>query len=115
MLMSLVVANSRITDFSHANYIPVVEGYVLIFEQQDLLKHSSNLSEFAIMIDETRKLSESFPQSHMRKLLEVDTDHLRTLLSVPNVHHRIARSLDFIGTALASTPDNRGSASGVLL
>jgi len=36
------------------------------------------------MIDETQKLSESFPQSHMRKLLEVDTDHLRTLLPVLN-------------------------------
>ena len=44
----------------------------------------------------------------MRKLLDVDTDHLRTLLSVLKVHHRMARSLDFLGTALkvvAVTPD----------
>lgn len=71
MLMSLVVANARITDFSHANYIPKLDGSVLVFEKRDLLKHSSNLPEFAIMIDKTRKLSEPFPQSHMRKLLEV--------------------------------------------
>nr|ABQ84941.1 env [Drosophila melanogaster] len=108
MFIPLVVANARITDFSHANYIPVLDGDVLVFEQRDLLKHSSNLSEYASMIDETQNLSESLSHSHMRKLLEVDTDHLRTLLSVLKVHHRIARSLDFLGTALkvvAGTPD----------
>jgi len=44
----------------------------------------------------------------MRKLLDVDTDHIRSLLSVLQIHHRIARSLDFLGTALkvvAGTPD----------
>lgn len=44
----------------------------------------------------------------MRKLLDVDTDHLKTLLSVLKIHHRVARSLDFLGTALkvvAGTPD----------
>jgi len=71
MFITLALANARITDFSHANYIPVVDGDVLVFEQRDLLKHSSNLSEFAVMIDETEKISESFPQSHMRKLLEL--------------------------------------------
>jgi len=60
------------------------------------------------MIDETEKLSVSFPHSHMRKLLDVDTDHLRTLVSVLKIHHRVAKSLDFLGTALnvvAGTPD----------
>jgi len=52
------------------------------------------------MIDETAKLSDLFPQSHMRKLLEVDTDHIRSSLSVLKIHHRMARSLDFSGTAL---------------
>jgi len=47
MLMSLVVANARITDFSEAKYIPVLDGDVLVLEQRDLLKHSSNLSEYA--------------------------------------------------------------------
>nr|AAA28601.1 ORF3 [Drosophila virilis] len=98
----------RITDFSHANYIPVFDGEVLVFDQRSYLRHSSNISEFVSMIDETERLSDSFPQSHMRKLLDVDTDHLRTLLSVLQVHHRFARSLDFLGTALkvvAGTPD----------
>jgi len=44
----------------------------------------------------------------MRKLLDVDIEHVRSLLSVLMVHHRMARSLNFLGTALkviAGTPD----------
>jgi len=52
------------------------------------------------MIDETAMLSDLFPQSHMQKLLEVDSGHIRSLLSVLKIHHRLARSLDFLGTAL---------------
>jgi len=37
------------------------------------------------MIDETAKLSDLFPQSHMRQLLEVDTDHITTRFTWPNV------------------------------
>jgi len=36
----------------------------------------------------------------MRKLLEVDIDHVQNLLSALMIHHRIARSLEFLGTAL---------------
>jgi len=44
----------------------------------------------------------------MRKLLEIDIEHIQSLLSALRIHHRIARSLDFLGTALkvvAGTPD----------
>ena len=44
----------------------------------------------------------------MRKLLDMDIEHIRILLSVLKVHHRMARSLDFLGSALkviAGTPD----------
>jgi len=49
-----------------------------------------------------------FPQSQMRKLLNFDIAHLRDMLNSLSVHHRVARSLDFLGTALkvvAGTPD----------
>ena len=101
MIITLLVASAL-------HYIPVVDGDVLVFEQRDCLRHASNLSEFISMVDETGKLVDSFPQLHMRRLLDVDTDHLITLLSVLKVHHRIARSLDFLWTALkvvAGTPD----------
>ncbi|KPU81751.1 uncharacterized protein Dana_GF27280, partial [Drosophila ananassae] len=98
----------RVTDYTHARYIPITDGTALVWEHRNYFRHSSNLTEFSIMIDETAKLSALFPQSHMRKLLDVDTDHIRNILSVLKVHHRIARSLDFLGTALkvvAGTPD----------
>jgi len=60
------------------------------------------------MVDETAKLTELFPQSHMKKLLNVDSEHLRDMLEALGAHHRIARSLDFLGSILkvvAGTPD----------
>lgn len=75
------IALARITNFSHANYIPVIDGSVLVFEQRDFLKHTSNLSDFKSIIDETEKMSKLFLLSHMRKLLDVDIDHIRSLLS----------------------------------
>jgi len=53
-------------------------------------------------------MSDMFPQSHMKILLNVDTAHLRDLLLSLGVHHRVARSLDFLGSMLkvvAGTPD----------
>lgn len=94
---TLAIAQARITDFSHANYIPVIDGNVLVFEQRDFLKHTSNLSDFKRIIDETDKMSELSALSHMRKLLDVDIDHIRSLLSTLTIHHRIARSLVFLG------------------
>jgi len=44
----------------------------------------------------------------MRKLLEVDVNHAQNMLDELTVHHRMARSLDFLCSALkvvAGTPD----------
>lgn len=40
------------------------------------------------MIDETNRLSAIFPQSHMQKLLDVDTDHIKNILSVLKVQRQ---------------------------
>jgi len=60
------------------------------------------------VIDETNGMVDMFPESHMKKLLSIDIAHLRDMLDSLSVHHRVARSLDFLGTALkvvAGTPD----------
>ena len=57
----------------------MIDGKVLVWEQRDYLRHSSNLTEFASMLDETAELAELFPQSHMRKLLDVDIEHIKNL------------------------------------
>lgn len=104
----ITTTHARITDFSHAKYVPVLDGNVLLWKQRSYVRHSTNLSNFVSIIEDTIKLSQLFPKSHMRKLLEVDIDHMQNSLSSLTIHHRIARSLDFLGTALkvvAGTPD----------
>lgn len=104
----LGLVQSRIIDYSHSIYIPIIDGKVLVWEQRDYLRHSSNQTEFNAIADDTEELIELFPQSHMRKLLDADIDHTKSLLSVVEIHHRMAVSLDFQGSPLkviAGTPD----------
>lgn len=97
-MITIVLVNARVTDYSHAQYIPITDGVALVWEQRNFLRHSSNLTEFSMMMKETTRLSDLFPESHMRKILDFNTDHIRSVLSMLKVHHRIARSLDFLGT-----------------
>jgi len=60
---------------SHAKYIPVLDGKVLVWEQD-----STNLSEFSSRIDSTDRMLELFLQSNMGKLLEVDINHAQNML-----------------------------------
>lgn len=102
------LASAHITDYSHAKYIPIIDGQVLVWEEYAYVKHSANLSEYERVIEETVKLIDVFPQSHMKKLLVVDTVHLQDLLEALGTHHRVARSIDFLGSILkvvAGTPD----------
>ncbi|KAH8294430.1 hypothetical protein KR054_002016 [Drosophila jambulina] len=99
-IILLSTASARITDFSHAKYILVLDGNVLVWEQYGLVRHSTNLSEFASIIDSAVRMLELFPHSHMRKLLEVDIEHAQNLLEELKIHHRMARNLDFLGSVL---------------
>lgn len=108
LLYFLATTSAHITDYSRANYIPVIDGKVLVWEEFAYVRHSANLSEYRRVIDETDSMLDMFPQSHMKKLLSVDIAHLRDMLDSLSIHHRVARSLDFLGTALkvvAGTPD----------
>jgi len=66
ILLMLTTVTARITDYSHSNYIPVTDGDVLVWRDYDFLHHTTNLTEFTRMADETERLTEMFPQSHMR-------------------------------------------------
>jgi len=51
-----MVVNSipaRSTDYSQANYIPVIDGKVLVWEEFAYVRHSANLSEYKRAIEET--------------------------------------------------------------
>lgn len=97
-----------IVDYSHSNYIPVLDGDTTIWEDYGYLRHTTNLTIFHEILDDTERVIEIFPQTHVKKILESDSLHIGTLLSTLNVHHRHARSINFIGSVLkiiAGTPD----------
>ena len=102
------LADSKLTDYSHADYIPILDGTAIIWNETIYIRHISNLTEYGQYIQETTELINAFSQSNLRKILEVDTTHLQPLLETLGVHHRHSRSLNFLGSALkviAGTPD----------
>jgi len=74
------VASAHVTDYTHANYIPVIDGQVLVWEEYAYVRHSANLFEYRRVIDETNGMVDMFPESHMKKLLNIDIAHLRDML-----------------------------------
>lgn len=108
VLLILTTALARIIDYSHSDYIPILDGDVVVWGDYGYLRHTTNLSVYYEAANETIKVMDVFPQSHMKKILNSDIQHMTSLLSTLNIHHRHARSINFIGSALkviAGTPD----------
>jgi len=110
--MTLTEATLRLKDYSHADYIPIVDGDVTIWDSYTYLGHTTNLTSFETYIEETWKLIDKLPKDHMRQVLKTDVQHIATLITslINNitVHHRQARSINMIGSALKAivgTPD----------
>lgn len=98
----------KMIDFTGSDYIPIEEGDVVIWHDFDFLVHTSNLTAYSEIADDTKELTKHFPSSHMVKILESDIMRIETLLKSLEVHHRHARSINILGTALkiiAGTPD----------
>lgn len=104
----LTTASSKIIDYSHSNYIPILDGDTIIWKEYGYLSHTTNLTVFHEITNEAENMMNIFPQTHMRKILELDTQHINLLLSTLGIHHRHARSINLLGTVLkviAGTPD----------
>lgn len=105
----MALTDSRLTDYTHASYIPIIDGVAINWNETTYVSHITNLTEYERCVQETMDMTGLFPQSHMKKILIADTEHLTTLLSILNVHHRHARSLNVLGSVLkiiAGTPDH---------
>lgn len=99
---------AKLIDYSGSNYIPILDGNVIIWKDFDYLRHTTNLTMYSEIADETEQLTEHFPLSHMVKILDSDDSRVRTILASFDIHHRHGRSLNILGTALkvvAGTPD----------
>lgn len=109
MLLFVVSATAKLTDYSGSDYIPISDGSAMIWQRFEYLRHTTNLSMYAEMVEKTKLLKSHFPQSHMKMILDADIGHINTLLDTINVHHRNTRSINVLGTALkivAGTPDH---------
>ena len=84
----------------HADYIPFYDGDIVLWDNYGYVKHIVNLTTFDGMIIETDNLTNIFPSTHMKKILNNDVTQIQTLLATLRTHHRQARSLNFLGTAL---------------
>lgn len=99
---------ATILDYSSSHYIPIQDGDVVIFSDFETLAHITNLTSFGELVEETGRLVDLFPKSHMRKLLEADLDQIVKMMDSLAIHHRQSRSINLIGKALkyiAGTPD----------
>lgn len=99
---------AKIIDYSHSDYIPILDGNAIIWNKYGYLRHTTNLTTYSEILDDTKNAIQIFPQTHVKKILEADVLHIDTLLTTLTVHHRHARSINLIGTALkviAGTPD----------
>lgn len=108
VVLLVAVVTAKLTDYSNSNYIPVSDGYVTIWQDFEYLRHTTNLTLYSEVADDTERLKEHFPQSHMKKILDSDIGHVRTLITTIDVHRRHTRSIKFLGTALkviSGTPD----------
>lgn len=108
LLIGSTTTTAKLTDYSSSRYIPIQDGTVTIWQDVNYLKHTANIETYMEIAEETKELTQHFPTSHMRMLLDSDITHIKTLLATIDIHHRQARSINLLGTALkviAGTPD----------
>lgn len=108
MMILIRPLTTKLIDFSGSDYIPIEDGDVIIWQDFDYLRHTTNLTIYSGIAEETERLTDHFPSSHMVKILDADIRRIRSLLETLYIHHRHARSINILGTALkiiAGTPD----------
>lgn len=96
----------KLNDYSHADYIPIIDGDLTIWDRYGYLGHTSNITSYETYVEDTRRQLNYFGKDHMRNLITTDLWHI--VIATIRVHHRLARSINLLGTALkviAGTPD----------
>ncbi len=102
----MAIATTKITDYSHTDYIPIMDGNVTIWDEY--LGHMTNVTSYEIYADETKRTIDLLQKDHMKRILTTDLGHIDTLIATIRVKHRNKSSINPLGTALkvvAGTPD----------
>lgn len=106
--ITLTITTMKLNDYSHADYIPIIDGDLTIWDRYGYLGHTSNITSYETYVEDTRRQLNYFGKDHMRNLITTDLGHIESLIATIRVHHRHARSINLLGTALkviAGTPD----------
>jgi len=101
-------ATVKLNNYTNADYIPIVDGDIVIWDSYGYLQHSTNLTSYEDYADQTDAMTKTFTNDHRTQVISTDLGHIRKLVATLKVHHRDARSINLIGTALkviAGTPD----------
>lgn len=65
-------ATFRLNDYFHADYIPIVDDEVTIWDSYTYKGHTTNLTSFETYIEKTWKLIDKLPKDHMKQILKTD-------------------------------------------
>lgn len=97
-------------DYSSAQIIPIVQGKVALYDDYTYLRHTTNISEFQIMLHQSIDFLPKFSDSSMyRDILKQQHDEISHILRTLTIPSRHVRAIDFLGSALkfiAGTPDH---------
>lgn len=98
----------KISDYSTADYIPLVNGDVTVWDEYGYLGHTTNLTMYELYVTETENCVCDIEQEHLKHVMTDDLERIKTLIQTLRVHHRHARSINMLGKALkviAGNPD----------
>lgn len=96
-------------DYTSAQLIPIVQGKVAVFNDYIYLIHSTNLSNYQTMLEESINMIPGFGETMYREILKQQHEEISHILRTLEIPKRHSRSIDFLGSALkfvAGTPDH---------
>lgn len=101
---------SKILDYSSAQIIPILQGKVAIYNDYIYLIHTTNISDFHVMLQQSIDFLPKFSDAPMyRDILKQQHEEISHILRTLQIPRRHVRSLDFLGSALkfiAGNPDH---------
>lgn len=104
------ISSSKILDYTSAHIIPIIQGNVAIYNDYIYLVHTTNTSDFELMLNQSIDMLPRFPPTSMYKdILKQQHDEISHILRTIQIPRRHARAIDFLGSALkfvAGNPDH---------
>jgi len=98
----------KLNEYTNADYIPIEDNEIVIWESYGYLQHSTNMTTYEDYVDQSETMTKTLTEDHRTPVIITDLTNTRKLVTALEIHHRAARSINLIGTALkviVGTPD----------